>query len=56
MVRTLAGTGTQERVDFSLDVEHLFGLCQALLESDILLAQSRYLDTLRIRFRTAFDT
>ncbi len=48
MIRTLAGTRPQERIDFSLDVNHLLRLGELLFKLCDSLVRSRGLDGFRI--------
>ena len=54
LIRALAGNSPQERVDFSLHVDDLLSLGQALFQVNVPLAQLRDLDCLRIGSAAAF--
>src|ERR1700694_2185257 len=53
LIRALADYGPQERVGFSLDVNHPFSLRQALRQGGVLLAQTGVLNGLRLGLTTA---
>ncbi len=52
LIRTLAGTRPQERIDFSLDANHLVRLREFLFEQGVTLLKSCHLDCIGIRLPT----